>query len=192
MYLILIVIQCHVPSCPINYTVNESYHYVDTTRGAMGTFAISSLRFYFVRKGFGFRTEISDANRLLLLCRSLLLLLRWECTWCCWRGLWLTRHVFGIESYDLRATVYVLLLVFWRVGLLRETNLRYNRANPPASGRGWWMLHGFMWFHGWPRRCVENWGKMIWKADIYTWLGDDGRHCPLYSEAMRGGLQSEG
>ena len=76
MYLILIVIRCHVPSCPINYTVNKSYHHVVTTRGAMGTFAISSLRFYFVRNGFGFRTEISDANRLLLLCRSLLLLLR--------------------------------------------------------------------------------------------------------------------
>ncbi len=158
----------------------------------LGCFVSFPLHLYFVRTGFGFRTEISDADpSLLLLCRSLLLLPRWEWTWCCWRGLWLTRHVFGIESCELRAT-YVLLL-FWRVGLLRETNLRYNRANPPASGEGWWVLHACGFLVGQEGASkfeydMETW----WSDDIRTALGDDRQHCALYSKAMRSGLQSEG
>ena len=167
MYLILIVIRCHVPSCPINYTVNKSYHHVVTTRGAMGTFAISSLRFYFVRNGFGFRTEISDANRLLLLCRTLLLLLRWECTWCCWRGLWLTRHVFGIESYDLRATVYVSYTTCVLKGRSAMWNESEVQSSEPTSVRP--GLMSASWFQVVSWLATKFRGGKSRKDDMETW-----------------------
>lgn len=133
----------------------------------MGTFAISSPRFYFVRNGFGFRTEISDANRLLLLCRSLLLLLRWECTWCCWRGLWLTRHVFGIESYDLRATVYVLYTTCVLKGRFAMWNESEVQSSEPTSVRP--GLMSASWFQVVSWLATKLRGGKSRKDDMETW-----------------------
>ena len=90
-------------------------------------------------------------NRLLLLCRSLLLLLRWECKWCCWRGLWLARHVFGI---------YYILLVFWRVWSAMWNESEVQSSEPTSVRPG---LMSASWFQ------VKLRGGKSRKDDMETW-----------------------
>ena len=169
MYVTLIVIRSHIPSCTSSCTVYKSYHHVFTTPRAMRTFGISWL-FRFISAAFVFcedRIRIPDRN---FRCRSepsvivsqfvavakvrmnMVLLKRFvaykTCLW--YRKLWTTSYL---------CTTFVLK------GRSATWNESEVQSSEPTSVRRGLTSASCMWFPGWPRKCLKIRVQMIWKPD---------------------------